>query len=198
MSAQDFLDRVFRHVPAQPGARFVFEAWRHADRPTKEGFGLLPMAGVPVDKLAACVLDVAAYRGNIDYVEESRVIADPRYAPPAAVRFYQRVKVPMLAEIQMELVLQDFGERQGWRVLGWHQLDAETARLDPGRGARSAYNVGAWLIRPDAVGYALSSAPSKDDVGRLKFAALTTGADAGAAQVVQANIQGMVKWAQRR
>jgi hypothetical protein len=57
--------------------------------------------------------------------------------------------------------------------------------------------VGAWLLKSDMVAYALSSAPSKKDVGRLKFAALTRGADAGATQVVKANIRGMVGWSRR-
>jgi hypothetical protein len=44
---------------------------------------------------------------------------------------------------------------------------------------------------------ALSSAPRKDDVGRLKFAALTTGADAAAPALVKASVEGMVKWSRR-
>ena len=103
----------------------------------------------------------------------------------------------MLAQIQMELVITDFGDRDGWRVVAWHMLDEETERLNPRQGARSDYNVGAWLLKPDAVAYALSSAPKKKDVGRLKFAALTRGADASAAQVVKANIKGMVAWSRR-
>ena len=197
MSASAFLDRVFANLPTARGGDLTFKSWRHAGRPTSEGVGVLAMSGHDVDKLAATIMNVGSYRGNIDYVEESRVVSDPQYVPPKAVRFYQRVKVPMLAQIQMELVLTDFGERDGWRVLAWHQLEAETDRLDPKRGARSEYNVGAWLLKPDVVGYALSSAPRKKDVGRLKFAALTKGADAGAAQVVKANIKGMVGWSRR-
>jgi len=197
MSASAFLDRVMPNVPSLGGRDFQFKAWRHADRPTQEGVGVLAQSGVDVDKLAACIMNVNSYRGNVDHVEESRAISDSRYAPPKAVRFYQRVKVPMLATIHMELVLQDFGERNGWRVIAWDQLDAETDRLNAKQGARSEYNVGAWLIKPDAVAYALSSAPRKKDVGRLKFAALTKGADAGAPQVVKANIRGMVAWSKR-
>ena len=48
------------------------------------------------------------------------------------------------------------------------------------------------------VGYALASAPKKQDVGRLKFAALTKGADAAASKVLKANIEGMARWAARR
>ncbi len=197
MSASAFLDRVFRHVPAGPISRFTFDAWSDGGRPTKEGVGLLPQSGVDVDAFAKRVMDVASYRGNIDYVEESRTVAGPEHNPPTAVRFYQRVKVPMLAEIQMELVLTDHGMRDGWRVLAWHQHDAATTALNPKQGARSDYNVGAWLIKSDCIGYALSSAPRKEDVGRLKFAALTRGADAGATQVVKGNIEGMLRWSRR-
>jgi len=195
MSAAVFLDRVFANLPAV-GGRFTFNAWRHSGRPTSEGVGILPQSGVDVDALVGRIMDVGSYHGNIAYVESSRVIADPAHVPPASVRFYQRIKVPVLAEIHMELVLTDFGLRDGWRVLAWHQHDA-TEKLNPRQGARSDYNVGAWLIKSNAVGYALSSAPKKSDVGRLKFAALTRGADAGAANVVKANIEGMVKWSRR-
>ena len=48
------------------------------------------------------------------------------------------------------------------------------------------------------LGYALSSAPRRDDVGFLKFKALTSGADAAASRVVKSNIEGMARWASRR
>ena len=197
MSASAFLDRVFANLPGVRGADLNFKAWRHSGRPTSEGVGVLGMPGIDVDKLAATIMNVGEYQGNIAYVEECRVIADPKYVSPTAARFYQRVKVPMLAQIQMELVITDFGERDGWRVLAWHQLDAETEGLNARTAARSDYNVGAWLLKSDAVAYALSSAPKKSDVGRLKFAALTRGADASATQVVKANIKGMVAWSRR-
>ncbi len=190
----DFLDRVFRHDPRGPVTRYQFQSWRQADRPTSEGLGVLPLPGVDVERLASNILDVDRYVGNVDHVVACQGITDERFSPPLAVRFYQRIKVPVLGEIHMELVLTDHGEREGYRVLAWHQLDPETSRLDTRRGARSAYNNGAWLLKPDAVGYALSSAPQKGDVGRLKFAALTRGADATAAQVIKANIEGMVRW----
>ena len=195
MSAAPFLDRVFSNLPSV-GGKFAFNAWRHGGRPTSEGVGVLPVS-VGLDAMVARIMDVGSYRGNIDYVEESRVVPDPAHTPPAAVHFYQRIKVPVLAEIQMELVLTDHGIRDGWRVLAWHQLDAETERLSTRKGARSEYNVGAWLLKDGAVGYALSSAPRKSDVGRLKFAALTKGADASAAKVVKANIEGMIRWSKR-
>ncbi|MFT5686318.1 MAG: hypothetical protein ACI8RZ_007274 [Myxococcota bacterium] len=195
MSAAAFLDRVFSNLP-RSGSKFSFNAWRHAGRPTSEGVGVLPVS-VDLDKMVARIMNVGSYRGNIDYVEESRVVSDPAHVPPASVHFYQRIKVPVLAEIQMELVLTDHGIRDGWRVLAWHQLAAETERLNTRKGARSEYNVGAWLLKSGSVGYALSSAPRKSDVGRLKFAALTKGADASAAKVVKANIEGMIRWSNR-
>ena len=196
MNYDPFVDRLLAQIPPV-GSAFTFRSWRHADRPTNEGVGVLPSPGVPVDKLVARVMDVDHYRGNVDYVDECRTVPDARHSPPASVRFYQRVKLPVLGGIHHELVLQDLGERAGWRVLAWHMEEAGTAHLDDKQAARSEYNVGAWLVRPDAVGYALSSAPRRDDVGRLKFAALTKGADAGAGKVVQANIEGMLRWARR-
>ena len=195
MSAAAFLDRVFRTSPSARGS-FHFDAWRHDGRPTREGVGVLPVPSVPVEKMAARIMDVGSYKGNIDYVVESRIVDGPENVPPGVVRFYQRIQIPMLSAIQMELVLTDFGDRDGWRVLAWSQHDGTDA-LNPKKGARSQYNVGAWLLRPDAVGYALSSAPRKSDVGRLKFAALTKGADAGATKVVRNNIEGMLRWARR-
>lgn len=195
MSAEQFLDRVFAKVPASPGSSFNFQSWRHASRPTKEGVGILPMANVPVDAMVSRIKDIDSYKGNINFVAESRVVPGPENTPQS-IRFYQRIDIPMLSAIQMELVLHDFGERAGWRVLAW-DLHAATDRLNPKQGARSEYNVGAWLLRPDAVGYALSSSPRKGDVGRLKFAALTRGADASAGKVVRDNIEGMVRWARR-
>ena len=193
MSADPFLDRVFKNLPSY-GGKFTYKAWQYNNRPTSEGVGILPLAGVDVDKMAARIMDVGNYKGNIDYVEEGRVIKDNM---PESVHFYQRIKVPVLAQIQMELVLTDFGVRDGWRVLAWHQLDAETLKLNKKNGARSEYNVGAWLLKDDRVAYALSSAPRKEDVGRLKFAALTKGADAGATKVLKNNIEGMFRWSKR-
>lgn len=197
MSAAPFLDRVFVAVPRLSASRFSFEAWRHQGRPTQEGVGILPGVSVDVDRMVDRIMDIGQYRGNIDYVEESRVVSGPEHQPPGAVRFYQRIKLPVLGAIQMELVLTDFGERDGWRVLGWHQLDGPTDKLNAKQGARTEYNLGAWLLKSDAVGYALSSAPRKSDVGRLKFAAMTKGADAGASNVVKANIEGMIRWSKR-
>jgi hypothetical protein len=197
MSADDFLNRVFRNLP-RPGSRFEYKTWRHSGRPTSEGVGLLPAAGVDVEKMAAAVLDLDHYKGNIDFVEEARIVPDSRYSPPATTRFYQRVKIPVLGSLHHELLMEDKGERDGWRVLSWYHLGPENDALSSKVGARTEYNIGAWMVKPDAVAYALSSCPRKSDVGRLKFAALTKGADAGAAKVLQANIEGMLKWSRRR
>ncbi len=196
--ASAFLDRIFRHNPATTVSRATFQSWKHAGRPTSEGFGLVPAPGVDVERLIAAVMDVGHYSGNIAHVTACRVIPDASCSPPQSVHFYQQVNVPGLTKMQMELVLTDFGERDGWRVAAWHQLDDATSRLNPKNGARTQYNVGAWLVRPGVVGYALSSAPRKEDVGRLKFAALTRGADAAASRVVKGNIEGMIAWSQRR
>ncbi len=195
MSSQPFVDRVFSNLPPV-GRKFMFQSWKHVGQPTKEGVGILPVSGVDVTAVATRIMDVDHYRGNVDHVEECRTVPDSSYTPPSSVRFYQRIKIPVLGSLHHELVLEDLGEREGWRVLAWHQHPGTDA-LDKKKGARSEYNVGAWLLRSDAVGYALSSAPRRDDVGRLKFAALTRGADAGATAVLQANIEGMLRWSKR-
>ena len=192
MSSAAFVDRVFSNLPAV-GGRFTFKSWAQAGKATREGVGILP-ANVDVDALAKRIMSVDHYAGNIEFVAENRTIPDAACDPPQSVRFYQRVKLPIIGSIHHELVMEDLGERDGWRVLAWYQHPASDA-LDKRIGARSQYNDGAWLLRPDAVGYALSSAPRKEDVGRLKYTAMTKGADAGAAKVVQSNIEGMIRWA---
>lgn len=197
MSAAAFLDRIFPHVPRLSSSRFSFEAWKHAGRPTREGVGVLPGLDVDVDRMSGRIMDVASYKGNVEHVEESRIVEGPEHRPPQAVRFYQRIKLPVLGAIHMELAMRDFGVRDGWRVIAWEQLGAATDRLSTRQGARTEYNLGAWLIKSDSVGYALASAPRKQDVGRLKFAAMTKGADASAPSVVKANIEGMLRWSKR-
>ncbi|MCB9778847.1 MAG: hypothetical protein H6742_09810 [Alphaproteobacteria bacterium] len=195
MSAADaFLDRVFTHLPAVPASGFDYRTWNHAGRPTNEGVGLMRLTGFDPEKVVASVLDVAAYPRELSAVTETRISTNQG----GRLNYYQRIHVPVLGDLHMQLNLYDKGERDGWRLVAWDQDDAGTAALDRNKGIRSDYNVGAWLIRPDAVGYALSSSPRKDDVGRLKFAALTKGADAGAAKMLKVNIEGMVAWARRR
>ncbi|MCB9765815.1 MAG: hypothetical protein H6739_38930 [Alphaproteobacteria bacterium] len=197
MEATAFVDRVFQHLPGTPVSRFTFSSWSHGGRPTAEGFGLLPVGPVDADGVIARVMDVDHYVGNVAHVDACRSIADARFQPPQAVRFYQLINLPVLGGLHNELVLTDGGTRDGWRFAYWGMLGPETQALSGRTAARSAYNVGAWLAKDGVVGYALSSAPSKDDVGRLKFAAMTRGADAAAPKVVKDNIEGMVRWARR-
>lgn len=191
-----FLDRVFKKLP-RSGSSFQFEHWNFGGRPTDEGVGMLNVAGIDPDRLIARVMDVGSYVGNVDHVIESRVISDTRFTPPAQVRFYQRVDVPLLAKIHHELVLVDAGTMNGFRVAWWYLLEPETLKLSSKDAARSQYNFGAWIAGQGQVGYALSSAPVRDDVGFLKWKALTAGADVAAGKVVKANIECMCRWASR-
>ncbi|MFT7624697.1 MAG: hypothetical protein ACI9WU_003886 [Myxococcota bacterium] len=195
MQSSEFLDRVFARL-ATPGNRFRFESWSVPGRPTAEGLGVLPVA-VDVDAMVARILDVDHYCGNIDHVAESRSLPDPQLSLPEGVRFYQRLKIPMVAELQFVNAMRDYGERDGWRVIGWSLLKEPTEALNTRQGARFDYNDGAWLLRPDGIGYALASAPRKKDVGRIKFAVMTKGADATAPLLLENNIKGMLRWSAR-
>src|SRR6185503_14229452 len=97
------------------------------------------------------VMDVDHYVGPIPHVTESRAIADPRYVLPEKVRFYQRVNIPILGEIHQQ-------------VAAWHLCAPETEALSPKKAIRAQYSDGAWLVAPGVVGYALTSAPKRDDV----------------------------------
>lgn len=196
--AQAFLERVFDRLPATVPSAYDFDAWNYASQPTKEGFGLMPLdAPIDPDKVVRRILDVDHYKGNIKHVTECRSIPDPRFTPPNSVRFYQRVELPVISDVQHELVLVDGGTQHGYRVIYWYSLDAETAALDPAKGARSELSVGAWLVSSNAVGYALSNVIKRDDVNAAEWFALTTGADVTASGVVEDNIEGMVAWARR-
>ena len=192
-----FLDRVFAALPAGTPTASSFKSWEAAGKPTEEGFGLMPSPGLNPEAVVARVMDVNHYVGNLDNVLENRSIADSRFKPPTSVRFYQRLDLSLLGEIHHELVLVDGGTRQGYRLVYWYLLDKETQALGTDKGARSQYNVGAWVVSDKAIGYALSSAPVRDDVGFLKWTALTDGANVAAESVVKANIEGMVAWASR-
>jgi hypothetical protein len=198
MEAKAFVDRVLPHLPRSAPSKFSWKSWKYGGRPTAEGFGIMPVAGVDPARLSAAVMDIDHYVGNVQHVEESRSIADPRYTLPNAVRFYQRVNIPVLGKVHHELVLHRLGEMNGYEVIAWELLKSETDKLNPKKGFRSDYNLGAWFAAPGVVGYALASAPKKSDVGRLKFAALTKGADAAASKVLKANMEGMARWAARR
>lgn len=193
-----FVDRVLARLPSSAPSSFQFQSWNHGGRPTDEGFGICPVPGVDPEKLIAAVMDVDAYVGNVEHVSASRSIADGRFSPPDAVRFYQKVNIPVLGAVHHELALHRLGERNGYQVAAWHVLRAETDALSKRDGFRSDYNIGAWLVAPGVVGYALASAPKRDDVGFLKWKALTKGADVAAKKVLRANIEGMAKWAMSR
>ena len=198
MEHEAFVERVLSRLPTTPPSSFTWSAWKHDGRPTQEGFGIMPVPGVDPTTFLAAVMDIDAYVGNVDHVAVCRSIPDARYTPPSAVRFYQKVQVPMLGAVHHELVLHDMGERGGYRIAAWSLLGPETDALSSKEGFRSDYNNGCWLIADGVLGYALASAPKRGDVGRLKWAALTKGADVAATKVVKANIEGMARWAARR
>lgn len=193
-----FVDRVLAHLPAGTPSTFTFASWAHGGRPTEEGFGILPAPGVDPEKLIDAVMDVDHYVGNVQHVAACRSVADARFVAPQAVRFYQRVDIPMLGAVHHELVLHRLGERNGFQVAAWDILAPETKALSSREGFRSDYNHGAWFAGKGLVGYALGSAPLRDDVGFIKWKALTKGADVAASRVVQTNIEGMIRWAGRR
>src|SRR5438445_400835 len=83
---------------------------------------------------------------------------------------------PAVARLQQELMQVDAGRIKGYRVAYWYLLKDETGALDRKDGARGAFNVGAWLVAPGVVGYALSSWPRRDDVNLVQWTTLTTGA----------------------
>jgi hypothetical protein len=179
------------HVAELGRDRFNHKSWQSENRPTSEGVGIVPGLEVDVDSVVAHVLDVENYPGNVKYVESTEMVD---HRSDTDFTYIQRMNLPVLGRIQVQIHLADYGERDGYRVVAWDQDDAGTGALDKKRGARTAYNLGAWLIEPDAVAYALSSAPLKSDVGTLKFFAMTKGANATAGEVLRTNIEGMVAW----
>ena len=195
MSADEFLDRVFDHIPSLPDrSGFSHTSWSYAKRPTSEGIGRLPV-DIDVDAMVARILDVTEYPRNVRYVDSVEVL-DRR--SDSDFTYVQKLNLPMLGGLQMALHLADIGDREGFRVVAWHQDDDATDALDKKRGgARTQYNLGAWLLKPDLVLYALSSAPRKQDVGSLKFAVMTKGAEATASEVLKSNIEGMVAWSKQ-
>jgi hypothetical protein len=192
-----FLKRMLERLP-QGGSGvtdYQFKSWTPSGKPTAECVGLLPVRGVDAQKLLGKVMDVNAYKGAIPHVVESRSIADARFAAPNQVRFYQRVNIPIIGDVHQELVLSLTGEHHGYQICAWQLLDRETEALSPKTTIRSGYSDGAWLVAPNVVGYALSSAPRREDVGFIKWKALTTGADVAASKVIRDNIAAMARWA---
>lgn len=174
--------------------RFSHASWRFENRPTSEAVGLLPSPDTDVEAMVAHILDVEGYPDNVKYVEAIDVV-ERRSATD--VTYVQHMNLPLIGRIQVQINLSDYGERDGYRIVAWDQDDEATAALDKKRGARTAYNLGAWLLTEDSVGYALSSAPLKSDVGTLKYMAMTRGADVTASEVLKLNIEGMIAWAHR-
>jgi hypothetical protein len=194
---REFLGRVLDKVP-ENGAGvtgYQFDHWEREGKPTHVAVGLKAVPGVDPEELIARVMDVDGYVGRIAHVEVSRSEPDPAFRPPEEVRFFQSIRVPRIATVQQELVLVDAGTLRGYRVAYWYLLRDESRSLDPQHGARSDFNVGAWLAAPGVVGYALSSWPRRDDLNAFQWASLTTGANALAKTVVEGNIDGMVAWA---
>jgi len=197
MGDNAFLDRVIAKVPRGAVNDYVFKHWSVAGKVTEEALGFLPVPGVDADQFLGRVMDLDHYTGPIPHVVESRAVADPRFTPPRQVRFYQRVKIPLLGEVHQELVIERFADIGGFQAAAWKMLEPETAALSPKTAIRGGYNDGAWLVGPGVVGYALSSAPRREDVGFIKWKALTAGADVAASKVIRDNIAAMAKWAAR-
>ncbi|MGP0068660.1 MAG: hypothetical protein ACLQGP_34300 [Isosphaeraceae bacterium] len=194
---REFLDRVLQKIPdgGHGVAGYQFQNWKQPGKPTDEAIGLKAIPGVAPDDLIARVMDVDAYKGHIAHVEACRSVPDPALKPPRKVRAFQIISVPGIAKVQQELVLVDAGTIKGYRVAYWYLLKDRTRSLDPKVAARSDFNIGAWLAAPGVVGYALSSWPTRDDVNRLQWVSLTSGANALAKKVVEGNIDGMAAWA---
>jgi hypothetical protein len=197
VAASEFLDRVFERIPGTKISEYHFRHWNFGGKPTDEGVGLMPMPGADPERILARVMDVDHYVGNVNHVAECRSIDDAAYPPPQMVRFYQRIKIPLLGDVHHELVMERVGHVKGFEVACWHLLSRETLALSKKTGIRSHYNDGAWLVAPGLVGYALSSAPERGDVGLLKWKAITAGANVAASKVVQENIQALARWAAR-
>lgn len=192
---EPFLTRVFENWNSLSTEGFSSVSWPFAGRPTREGLGLKRGLTVDVEKLAARIMDVEHYPGNIKYVET--VLVTERISDKALV-YTQKIKLPGLGGCQQSLRIEDLGERDGYRVVAWDQDDAGTEALKKSDGGiRTQYNLGAWLIKPTEVGFALSSAPLKEDVGAIKFKLMTKGADATAGMVISSNIDSMTRWAER-
>jgi hypothetical protein len=196
--SEAFLERVLQRLPAAAPASFQFMHWAHGGRPTEEAFGIMPLAGVEPEKLLAAVMDLDHYVGNIEHVIASRTIADPKYSLPEATRFYQKIELPLLGTLHHELVIRRLGEHRGYSCAGWDLLPDATSALSSKDGFRSDYSHGLWLAAPGVLGYALGSAPRRDDVGFLKWKALTSGADVAAPRVIKSNMEGMARWASKR
>ncbi len=196
---REFLSRVIEKIPDGRTAvtGYQFWHWEWKGKPTDEAVGIKAIPGADPDELIARVMDVDSYVGNLAHVEASRSENDSPLKPLQKVRLVQVISVPRLARIQHELALADAGTIKGFKVAYWYLLKDKTDSLDPKSGARSEFNIGAWLAAPGVVGYALSSWPKRDDVNALQWFSLTSGANAVARQIVEENIDGMAAWAKK-
>ncbi len=196
---QKFLDRVLQKLPdrGMGVTGYQFHHWKVDDKPTDEAIGLKAIPGVAPDDFIARVMDVDGYKGHIAHVDACRSVSDSDFKPPGKVRFFEVISVPGVAKVQQELVLVDAGTIKGYRVAYWYLLKDKTQSLDPKLAARSDFNLGAWLVAPGVVGYALSSWPHRDDVNRIQWISLTSGANALAKQVIEGNIDGMAAWSRK-
>ncbi len=193
-AAEEFLDRVLAHEKDLSMEKFNYTSWKFENRPTSEGFGVLPGVDVDVAAMAQHILDVENYPGNVKYVDATEIV---ERRSPTDVTYVQRMNLPVIGKIQVQIHLADYGVREGWHIIAWDQDDAGTEALNKKQGARTAYNLGAWLLAEDAVGYALSSAPLKSDMNTLKYMAMTKGAEATVGEVLKQNIEGMLAWTDR-
>lgn len=194
----DFVKRVLERATSTGVRDYTFKSWSVPGKATSEAVGVLPVPGADAARVLGRVMDVGRYVGNVDHVVESRAIADPNFQPPAAVRFYQRIKIPILGELHHDLVMRRIeGTPGGWEIAAWELNQRETEALSSKVGIRSQYSDGAWLVAPGLVGYALSSAPRREDVGLLKWKALTSGGEIAAPKMIRENIEAMVRWASR-
>ncbi len=151
-----------------------------------------PHPGTDVEAMVERICDVEGYPANIRFVESTEII---ERRSDTDVSYVQRMNLPVIGRIQVQINLHDYGVRDGWRIVAWDQDDEATEALDKKKGARTQYNLGAWLLTEEAVAYALASAPRKSDMNSLKYMAMTKGADATAGEVIRQNIEGMLHWA---
>lgn len=190
----DFLSRVMEHLPELKRDKFNSVSWRYEGRPTGEAIGLKPGIDVDPEAVVARILDVEHYPGNVQYVDKTIVDKQTK----KSVTYTQKMKLPAIGGVQVVLTMKDLGTLDGYRVVAWKQEDAATEALDKkDGGARTEYNLGAWLVKDDEVAYALSAAPLKKDLGSIKYALMTKGSDATTGPVLSSNIDSMVAWSQR-
>ena len=127
MTSAAFVDRVFSNLP--PTNRgFQWCPALLVARPTRVSWASLERRRRQDGRR---IMDLG-HVGNVEFVNESRVIDDP-VPPPGSIRFYQRIKLPLIGA-GTELV-EDLGDRDGWRVLAGTSIQRR-----PRQKGRSDYN----------------------------------------------------------